>query len=129
MGEIVVNVGLENYVDRSTAKSGLRTEPVRRTHVDGVVDTGAVMIMLPENVVERLGLEPLRTAIVTCADERREERQVAGPVAIEVCDRFMVTECVSQAEVAIIRSMRGRADRTWHVRSAHRAVRALSSGR
>jgi len=92
--EIVVNVGLENYVDRSTARSGLPTEPVRRTHVDGVVDTGAVMLVLPENVVERLGLEPLRTAIVTYADERREERQVAGPVAIEVCDRFMVTECV-----------------------------------
>lgn len=52
------------------------------------------MLTLPENVVERLGLEPLRTAIVTYVDERREERQVAGPVAIEVCDRFMVTEYV-----------------------------------
>ena len=49
VGEIVVNVGLENYVDRSTARSGLRTGPVRRTHVDGVVDTGAVMLMLPED--------------------------------------------------------------------------------
>ena len=48
MEEIVVNVGLENYVDRSTARSGLPTEPVRRTHVDGVVDTGAVMLVLPE---------------------------------------------------------------------------------
>ena len=48
------------------------------------------MLMLPQNVVERLGLERLRTAIVTCADER----PVASPVAIEVCDRFMVTECV-----------------------------------
>lgn len=94
MVEIVVNVGLENYVDRSNAKSGIRTEPVRRTHVDGIVDTGAVMLVLPRNVVERLGLERLRTAIVTCADERRDERPVAGPVAIEVCDRFMVTECV-----------------------------------
>ena len=47
-----------------------------------------------QNVVERLGLEPLRTSIVTYADERREERRVAGPVAFEVCDRFMVTECV-----------------------------------
>ena len=51
VGEIVVNVGLENYVDRSNARSGLRTEPVRRTHVDGVVDTGAVMLVLPQNVV------------------------------------------------------------------------------
>ena len=53
-----------------------------------------VMLVLPQNVVERLGLEALRTAIVTCADERREERPVAGPVTIEVCDRMMVAECV-----------------------------------
>ena len=94
MGEIVVGIGLENYVDRSNAASGLRTEPVRRTEAEGVVDTGAVMLVLPQNVVEGLGLEPLRTAIVTCADERKEERPVAGPVAIEVCERMMVTECV-----------------------------------
>ena len=94
VGEIVVNIGLENYVDRSNVASGLRTDPVRRTEVDGVVDTGAVMLVLPQNVVERLGLEPLRTAIVTCADERKEERPVAGPVTIEVCDRLMVTERV-----------------------------------
>lgn len=94
MGEIVVSVGLENYVDRSNARSGVRTEPVRRARVDGVVDTGAVMLVLPRNVVERLGLDPLRTAVVTYADERRDERPVAGPVAVEVCDRFMVTECV-----------------------------------
>ena len=94
MGEIVVNIGLENYVDRSNARSGIRTEPVRRTEVDGIVDTGAVMLVLSQNVVERLGLEELRTAIVTYADERRDERPVAGPVAIEVCDRFMVTKCV-----------------------------------
>ena len=94
MGEIVVNVGLENYVDRSNARSGIRTEPVRRAQVEGVVDTGAVMLVLPQNIVERLGLETLRTAIVTCADERRDERSVAGPVALEIGDRFMVTECV-----------------------------------
>lgn len=94
MGEIVVSIGLENYVDRSNAASGLGTEPVRRTEAEGVVDTGAAMLVLPQNVVEGLGLESLRTAIVTCADECKEERPVAGPVAIEVCDRMMVTECV-----------------------------------
>ena len=36
---------------------GLRDEStVRRTTVDGVVDTGAVMLVLPEDVVDRLGL-------------------------------------------------------------------------
>ena len=67
MGEIVVSIGLENYVDRSNLASGLRTDPVRRTQVEGIVDTGAVMPVLPQNVVERLGLEPLRTAIARSA--------------------------------------------------------------
>ena len=94
MGEIAVALGLENYVDRSNAESGIRTDPVRRVQLEGIVDTGAVMLMLPQNVVEQLGLETLRRAVVTYADERRDERPVAGPVAVEVCDRFMVTECV-----------------------------------
>ena len=94
MGEIAVALGLENYVDRSNAESGIRNDPVRRVQLEGIVDTGAVMLMLPENVVEQLGLETLRRAVVTYADERRDERPVAGPVAVEVCDRFMVTECV-----------------------------------
>ena len=94
MGEIVVSIGLENFVDRSNVRRGISQEPVRRTRVDGIVDTGAVMLVLPQNVVERLGLEQLRTAVVTYADERKEERPVAGSVTIEVCDRFMVTECI-----------------------------------
>ena len=94
MGEIVVNVGLENFVDRTMVRRGISQEPVRRTRVDGIVDTGAVMLVLPQNVVERLGLEQLRTAVVTYADECKEERPVAGSVTIEVCDRFMVTECI-----------------------------------
>ena len=49
------------------------------------------MLMLPENVVERLGLEPLRTAIVTCVDERREERQVAGLDLIADCANRTLT--------------------------------------
>ena len=94
MGEIVVNVGLENYVDRRILERGIGGDPVRATRLDGIVDTGAIMLVLPQNVVDRLGLDSIRTAIVTYADERREERPVAGPVAIEVCGRAMVTECL-----------------------------------
>lgn len=40
------------------------------------------------------GLELLRSTVVTYADERKDERPVAVPVSIGVCDRFMITECV-----------------------------------
>ena len=95
MGEIVASMELENAGDRSIVRQGLRDEStIRRTTVEGVVDTGAVMLMLPENVVSRLGLETQRVVVVTYADERKETRPVAGPVTVHIGNRFMITECI-----------------------------------
>ena len=86
---------LENAGDRVAFEQGYQGESrIRRTEVDGIVDTGAVTLVLPQNVVERLGLKTRRTVVVTYADERKEERPVAGPVTIEIVDRFMSTDCV-----------------------------------
>ena len=95
MGEMVVSVELENTTDRDIASGGLRDEStVRRTRVEGVVDTGAVMLVLPENVVTRLGLRTRRQVAVIYADERRETRLVAGPVTIRIGNRFMITDAI-----------------------------------
>ena len=81
MGEIVASMALENTGDCDIVSEGLRGEStVRRATVDGVVDTGAVMLVLPEDVVGRLGLRTRREVVVTYANEYRETRQVAGPV-------------------------------------------------
>ena len=58
------------------------------------MDTGAVMLMLPEDVVGRLGLATQRKVVVTYADERRELRPVAGPVTVHIGNRFMIADCV-----------------------------------
>lgn len=95
MGEIRTEVTLENAEDRALVRRGHGTESeVRRTTVDGIVDIGAVTLMLPQNVVERLGLERQGTAFVTHADERRYERPLAGPVSVGIGNRTMVTECI-----------------------------------
>ena len=95
MGEIVASVELENAADRGIVSQGLRDEStVRRTTVEGVVETGTMMLMLPENVVSRLGLERQREVVVTYADERKETRPVAGPVTVHIGNRFMITDCV-----------------------------------
>ena len=95
MGEIVASMKLENTVDRDIVSEGLRDEStVRRATVDGVVDTGAVMLMLPEDVVGRLGLRARGKVVVTYADERREIRQVAGPVTVQIGDRGMNADCI-----------------------------------
>ena len=95
MGEIAVSAKLENAGDRVAFEQGYHDESrIRNTAVTGIVDTGAVTLVLPQNVVERLGLKTRRTVVVTYADDRKEERPVAGPVTIEVCDRFMSTDCI-----------------------------------
>ena len=95
MGEIRADVTLENAVDRGVFDRGHGDEAhIRRSTVDGIVDTGAVTLVLPQNVVERLGLERQGTAFVACADERRDERPLAGPVTVRIGNRAMVTNCV-----------------------------------
>ena len=69
IGEIAVNMELENPEDRGFFERGhVQESDIRRTNVE---------------------------AIVTYADERREERPVAGPLTIHVCNRFMSTDCVA----------------------------------
>ena len=91
MGEIVASMELENAVDRGNASDGLRDEStVRRATVNGVA--GAAMLVLPEDVVGRLGLQTQRKVVVTYADERKEIRVVAGPLRVEIANRFMTAD-------------------------------------
>src|SRR4051794_25247472 len=95
MGEITVQIELENILDRDLAAEGEISESEVRHHsMNALVDTGAVMLFLPQDVVELLGLKIRRTVIVTYADERKEERPVAGPVTIKISRRFMNTDCI-----------------------------------
>ena len=95
MGTIVVNVGLENVKDRAAFERGLCDEAgIRRTEVEGVVDTGAVSLALPQNVVERLGLDTRGTAVVTYADGRKDERPVVGPLTVYVVGRSMNVDAI-----------------------------------
>jgi clan AA aspartic protease len=95
MGEVKVPVELENYDDRAVASRGFLSEDqVRSQRVEVVVDGGAVMLVLPQDLVEALGLRTLRKVIVTYADERKEEREVAGVVSVAVAGRKVETNCV-----------------------------------
>lgn len=95
MGEIKVKIELENFADRYWfLRKQIQEEEIRRYQTEAVVDTGAVMLVLPQEVVEELDLEILRTVVVTYADERKEERPVAGTVTVKIGRRFMNTDCI-----------------------------------
>lgn len=95
MGDVYVEIELENYADRLLAARGhLESGAVREARVRALTDTGAVMMVLPEDLVDALGLERWDKVMVTYADERREQRDTAGPLLVRVARRRMVTECV-----------------------------------
>ena len=75
-------------------QKNLNEHQIRKHSMEALVDTGAVMLMLPQDVTEKLGLQFIRKAIVTHADERKDERSVVGPVSVKIGDRFMSTECI-----------------------------------
>ena len=94
MGEIRASVTLENSGDREILVRGLGVEAdVRRTTVEGVVDTGAVTLVIPEEIATELGLRHWGTRTVVYADERREERPVTD-VTIEIGDLATRTEAI-----------------------------------
>ncbi len=94
MGEIRASVTLENSGDREYVRRGDRVEAdVRRTTVEGVVDTGAVSLAIPEEIATELGLRYEGTRTVVYADERREERPVTK-VTIEIGNLATWTEAI-----------------------------------
>ena len=73
MGEIRASVTLENSGDREILIRGHGVEAdVRRATVEGVVDTGAVTLVIPEEIATELGLRHWGTRTVVYADERRK---------------------------------------------------------
>ena len=95
MGEIIVEIELENAGDRGLARAGhLREADVRRTAIRAVADTGAMMLALPADVVSRLGIGEIGSVNATHADGRRGELPIAGPLTVRIGDRRMATDCV-----------------------------------
>ena len=95
MGEIVVDIELENVVDRGRAEDGeLPEADIRRAAISAVADTGAIMLALPEDVVSRLGLDLESSITATYADGRQGELPVAGPLLVRIGDRSMPANCI-----------------------------------
>ena len=95
MGEIVVNIELENSKDRELAEDGeLPAADIRRATIPAVADTGAIMLALPEDIVRQIGARPAGSIATTFADGRRGDLPVAGPLIVRIGDRWMSTECI-----------------------------------
>jgi predicted aspartyl protease len=95
MGEVRATARLRNFLDVGLVVRGQGSDAAIPTSIrDCLVDTGATMVLLPEDEVGKLGLIRGDRVIVTYADDRKEELPTAHGLEIQVLGRTMVTDCV-----------------------------------
>ena len=103
MDDTPTRIVLENEGDRQWfLRGGCPELAIRTLVVDAVADVASGALLLPEEVVAALGLGDRGVVLVTSAEvadppprvRSREQRPVAGPVAVRVGNRSMVTDCV-----------------------------------
>jgi predicted aspartyl protease len=95
MGEVRVKVRLQNDRDRILADAGhLARSEVRTAEIDALVDTGAVMTLLPQDLVERLGLVLDGKLIVALANDEKVELPRARNLSMEIGGREWASDCL-----------------------------------
>jgi clan AA aspartic protease len=93
MGAVMTKVQLVNNTDLELVKHGLiPPEAVRRVTIDALVDTGAVTMVIPEDVAQALGLSVIQVHTVTLADGQKRELPTMGAMRIEILGRQMLCD-------------------------------------
>ncbi len=87
MGKVIEKVKITNLL-----------EPARRIEVEAVIDTGATMVVLPQNVVGQLGLRKIREVRVKYANNKTELKSIYGVVTIEIKGRTGNFDVLAEVE-------------------------------
>jgi len=83
MGLVYADITLINSGDFTNAKRGLiSSEKVRQCNVRALVDTGAYMLTIGEELRDKLGLDFDSHADIELADGKRTKCELVGPVKI-----------------------------------------------
>ena len=88
VGRFSVEIEVANNDDLALMRRGLLPkDQVRRETIEGLVDSGATKLVLPEAVVKRLGLSPGNSVKVRYADGRRATRREIKGVFVQLLGR------------------------------------------
>lgn len=87
MGRVIEKVKITNLF-----------EPAKSIEVEAVIDTGATMVVLPQNIIDELGLKKIREARVRYANNRVESKSIYGVVAVEIKGRAGNFDVLAEAE-------------------------------
>jgi clan AA aspartic protease len=101
MGEIRETVRLTNVAD-TLARTRSGKKKTRSIEVEAVVDTGAVMSVIPIHIVQKLGLTIRTRRMAKYADGRTEEVGVTSAVLFEMQGRDTVEEALVFGDEVLI---------------------------
>lgn len=103
MGAVRVKVKLTNTIDEELVTRGLLAPSLLRQYeVDGLVDTGAVSLVIPIQLVEQLGLRIRGQRMAQYTNGSEEVIGVTGPVIIECEGRETVVEALAIGNEVLI---------------------------
>ena len=91
MGIVRDEITLKNVKDAFKVEVGLiKAEEIRQTTVMALVDTGAITLVINEELREQLGLKVQGERQVTLANDMKEMAKVAEPVQVHWKNRSMI---------------------------------------
>jgi clan AA aspartic protease len=95
VGKVMQRIKLTNsYDEENVGRGHLRPDQVHAAEIDALVDTGATMLVLPSDVISRLGLLIAGYRKVRYADGRTAEVPWVSGVGITILGRDTVTNAL-----------------------------------
>jgi predicted aspartyl protease len=95
MGRFSVEFKLKNNSDVVLAKLGsLAADQVRQVTIEGLVDTGATRLVIPQKVADQLGVSEVGEVQVRYADRRADTRKVVGDMLLELQGRESIFRAI-----------------------------------
>ena len=95
MGRVTADLVIANNRDVLALGNVVKViERVKHVVVTGIVDSGAMRLVLPQRIVDELGLQPHGETMVRYADDRREKRQIVSNVWLQMLGRDGVFNAV-----------------------------------
>lgn len=95
MGAVRAKIQLKNAIDEELVNRGLLAPNLlRQVVIEGLVDTGAVGLVIPQTVVEELGLRIRGQRIAQYANGTEESIGFTGPVIISWEERETLDEAL-----------------------------------
>ncbi len=100
MGRVTANILPQNCDDGQAFQQGqILPEQVRAMEVEGLVDTGAIALVIPKAIADQFGLPEVHRTTARYADSSTAESSVVGPIRLTICNRTEIFSAIVEEKV------------------------------